>query len=314
MSSRIAPAALLLALSIFFSAAGAAAKPPSVVVTIKPIHSLAAGVMAGVATPKLLIEGGGSPHSYSLRPSDARALSEAGLVVWVGEGLESFMKKPLAALGTNARILTLAQAEGVKLLPSRSGGAWENSVEHHDGHDHGEAHGESFDYHIWLDPANARAIVGQIAAELGRLDPANSNAYQANARQLDERLRGLDAELGNRLAPINQIPYVVFHDGYQPLEKRYSLNAVGAITVSPDRKPGARRLREIRSTITSLGAKCVFSEPQFEPRLVATVTEGTGARAGILDPLGADLPAGAEAYFELMRNLAAYLESCLAGK
>ncbi len=313
MLNRFALAALLLTLATLLPVTAAAANPPEVVVTIKPIHALAAGVMAGVATPKLLIEGGGSPHSYSLRPSDARALAEADLVIWVGEGLESFLKRPLASLGNGARILTLAGAEGITLLASRTGGAWEASSEHHEEHGHEKLDRNGIDYHIWLDPANARAIVGLLAAELGRLDPAHQGTYDSNARELDAKLQALDAELAERLSPLHQVPYVVFHDGYQPLEKRYNLNAVGAITVSPDRKPGARRLREIRATITKLGARCVFSEPQFEPRLVATVTEGTGARAGVLDPLGADLPAGPDAYFVLMRNLAGSLENCLQG-
>ncbi|BCR04222.1 zinc ABC transporter substrate-binding protein [Desulfuromonas versatilis] len=311
MPTRIFPATLLLALLAMVAWPAAAASPPKVVVTIKPIHSLAAAVMAGVASPQLLIEGGGSPHSYSLRPSDARALNEADLVVWVGEGLESFMQRTLAALGEKVRVLTLARAPGVKLLPSRAGGAWEASPEHPDEHDHDHHASGDFDYHLWLDPNNALAIAELLATELGRLDPAHREAYASNAQKLAERLRVLDAELEQRLEPLRKAPYVVFHDGYQPLEKRYDLNAVGAITVSPDRKPGARRLREIRATIGQLGARCVFSEPQFEPRLAATVIEGTGARAGVLDPLGADLPAGPEAYFVLMRNLAEALETCL---
>src|SRR5919106_6675550 len=80
---------------------------PAVVVSIKPIHALVAGVMAGVATPELLIEGAGSPHSYALRPSQAQALEEADVVFWVGEGLEAFLEKPLAALSGNAKVVEL---------------------------------------------------------------------------------------------------------------------------------------------------------------------------------------------------------------
>ncbi len=293
----------------------AAATPPRVVVSIKPIHSLAAGVMAGIGAPTLLIEGGGSPHNYSLRPSDARALAEAQLIVWVGEGLEGFMTRPLAALGSGAKILTLAETEGVHLLPARTGGTWEPHDDDHEGHGPGaeDDHArQSRDLHLWLDPRNAKAIVRLLAAELGRIDPTNREAYGVNEARLLKRLDALDGELRERLTPVHEVPYVVFHDAYQPLEKRYGLNAVGAITLSPDRRPGARRLREIRDTITGLGARCVFSEPQFEPRLIATVTEGTGARPGTLDPLGAELPAGPEAYFDLMRNLVQNLESCLS--
>ena len=76
--------------------------------------------------------------------------------------------------------------------------------------------------------------------------------------------------------------------------------------------PGAERIQEIRAKINSLKAVCVFTEPQFEPKLVAVVTEGTGANVGTLDPLGAALPAGPGLYTTLLRNMAASLKDCLA--
>jgi zinc transport system substrate-binding protein len=104
----------------------------------------------------------------------------------------------------------------------------------------------------------------------------------------------------------------VFHDAYQYFERHYGLLAIGSVTVSPERGPGARRLSEIRNKIRSLGARCVFAEPQFPPALAATVAEGTGAKQGTLDPLGASIPPGKDAYFTLMENLAAALRDCLA--
>ena len=75
----------------------ARAEPPRVVASIMPIHSLAAGVMAGVAEPELLLKGGESPHSFTLRPSDVRKLGRAELVIWVGEALETPLSDTLEA-------------------------------------------------------------------------------------------------------------------------------------------------------------------------------------------------------------------------
>jgi zinc transport system substrate-binding protein len=75
--------------------------------------------------------------------------------------------------------------------------------------------------------------------------------------------------------------------------------------------PGARRIHDLRERLEESGARCVFSEPQFEPGLVATIIEGTQARSGELDPIGADLNPGPDAWFQLMRNLATALEECL---
>lgn len=153
-------------------------------------------------------------------------------------------------------------------------------------------------------------MVKQIATTLSAADPANAAHYQANASAVRQRLVELDATLKHVLAPIANHPYIVFHDAYQYFETRYGLAPAGSITVNPEIPASARRLSEIREKIVDAGATCVFSEPQFEPAVVQTLVEGTEARTGTLDPLGADLETGPNAYFTLMRNLAKSLTRC----
>lgn len=288
----------------------ALAEPPDVVVGIKPIHSLVAGVMRGVGEPTLLVDGAGSPHTYSLRPSEARAIAQADVVFWVGKGLETFLATPLATLAPDASLVALGAAPGVALLPTRSGGLWQEHDEDDVDHAEEEAHGAS-DMHVWLDPQNAKSMVGIIATTLAGSDPENAGAYEANAASLREELDRLDRRVAKTLASVVDRPFVVFHDGYQYFEKRYGLNAIGSISVGPDRRPGARRLQEIRAMLEKTDAACVFAEPQFEPALVATVIEDTPARAGMLDPLGAELDAGPEQYLRLVEGLAGSLVDCL---
>ncbi|BAI75903.1 zinc transport system substrate-binding protein (plasmid) [Azospirillum sp. B510] len=299
------------------------AEAPKVVVSIKPIHSLVASVMHGVGEPVLLVRGGASPHSYTMKPSDAKALSAADLVVWVGPELEGFLEKPLKANASKATRLTLMDQKGLTLLQTREGGAWEPHDHGHEGHDHKDHDHKDHDHkdhdddhdelnsHIWLDPANARAIVTATAEALAAKDPADAEAYRTNADRTLQMIDALDAELKATLAPLKDKPFVVFHDAYQYFEARYDLSAVGSITVSPDRRPSAKRLSAIRAKIAGLNAACVFAEPQFEPTLVRTVVEGTKAKTGVLDPEGADLPEGEALYPTLMRNLAASLRGCL---
>ncbi len=287
---------------------------PAVVVSIKPLHSLVAGVMQGVGTPLLLVKGGGSPHGYVLRPSEARALSRAQLVVWVGEDLESFLQKPLMTLGKRAQQLKLSVELQDDLLVKQQGGSWEGRAHQSPGdRDHVDPNSryQSADLHLWLDPALAKQIVILTAQRLSEIDPVHSPQYHSNMTALVTKLDQLDQSLKRQLAPVKNIPYIVFHAAYQYFESAYGLNAVGSITIDPERKPGARKIKEIRQKIKQLGARCVFSEPQFESRLIATVIEGTGAKTGILDPLGADLPAGPEAYFQLMTQLADNLSAGL---
>lgn len=284
---------------------------PRVLVTTKPIHALVAGVMAGVAEPDLLLKGAGSPHDYTLRPSDAKLLSRAELVVRVGEDFETFLNKSLTSLAGKARVVSLDRLPGISLLPAREGGVWEGHDHGEEEHaDHGQGHAE-INLHLWLDPQNGRAIVAALVKTLAELDPAQAERYRQNGVALDRRLVELDQRLARQLQPVAGRPFVVFHDAYPYLEKRYNLRAVGSITVSPERAVGARRLAEIRAKLKASGAACVFSEPQFEPKLVRMLIEGSGAGTGVLDPEGSGLTPGAEAYFQLLEGLAKSLRECL---
>lgn len=304
------------ALSMSLVAAPALAAP-KVVASIQPIHSLVTGVMEGVAEPRLLVPAGASPHGYQMRPSDAAALQDADLVVWVGEGMETFLDKPIASLADSGKALELMEAPGLTLLESREGGAWDShddgeEAEEADAHDHEHGHDEG-DPHIWLSPANAKAIVAAVATALSEADAANAATYAGNAEKLAARLDQLQGDLSAQLQPVRGKPFIVFHDSFQYFEKAFGLDGVGSITVSPDRPPSARRLAELRQRITEHGAACVFSEPQTRTQLVATLVEGTRIGAGQLDPEGsAALPQGTEAYFALMQGNARALVDCLS--
>ena len=313
-------AASLLLSGLLVSTTATAADAPKVVVSIKPIHSLVAAVMQGVGTPNLIVDGAASPHTYALKPSNARSLQEAKLVFWVGPGMEAFLQKPLAALGSNATIVELDDAPGITKLKFREGGAFEPhddgdeheaSDDHAHGHDHD--HGE-FDTHLWLDPHNAKAMVSEITTSLVAADPANALTYQANQKALNDKLDALDTEIASTLAPVKDKPFIVFHDAYQYFEHRYGVRVSGSITVSPETIPGAQRVAEIHSKVADLGATCVFAEPQFEPKLVNVVLEGTSAKSGTLDPEAATLPQGPDLYFDLMRGIASSLKACLSAQ
>lgn len=338
MTRLISTLGLLTAAMLAAPAAARAA--PDVVVSIKPIHSLVASIMKGVAEPGLILKGAGSPHTYQMRPADAETLQNADIVFWVGPELEAFLEKPIESLSGNARVVELEDAPGLVKLPMREGGAFEahdhegeahehaegghdheneaheseahadhahdEAKEEHAGHDHGE-----HDAHIWLHTGNAKALGRAIAATLVEADPANAARYNANLATLESELGALATELKATVAPVKDKPIVVFHDAYQYFEKEYGINVVGSITVSPESLPGAARLSEIHEKLKSLGASCVFAEPQFEPKLVNVVIEGTAAKTGTLDPEAATLTEGPDLYFQLMRGIAGSLRTCL---
>ena len=436
----------------------------NVVASVKPVHSLVSGVMEGVGKPDLIVKGAASPHTYSLKPSQAKQLEEADLVFWMGHELESFLEKPLEAITSKAKVIELIDSPGLKKLDMREGGAFdehgheedgEHSEEGHDehageghafewagvfklpagdytwtfakvdgdyadpkmkmvflptstdgeegieeqeevaerlirsqssvrrnhdgslipnkenayqlvfdasrnvtelritiknegayafftehmpfefeadehflknasgkdieptaqepeaGHHHHHGHGE-FDLHVWLDPENAKVLVQEIKQALVELDPGNAGTYEANAKNLMVKLDRLISEISSTLASSKGKGFVVFHDAYQYFEERFGMTAVGSITVSPEVVPGASRIRELKDKIVELDAHCVFSEPQFQPKIVFTVAEGTQANTGVLDPLGASIADGPELYFTLIRDMANSLQECLS--
>jgi zinc transport system substrate-binding protein len=289
-----------------------------VVVSIKPLHALVMQVMSGVGSAELLVKGAASPHTHALKPSEARALNHADLFFRMSEAVEPFTAKIVQSLPRRVEVVTLQDAPGMLLLALRTGTTFERHVQALGlGHEHSRGHGklqkgDAVDGHAWLDPHNAKAMVDRIAQALGAKDPAHAATFTSNAGALKARLDALAAELDRDLRPIADKPYIVFHDAFQYLERRYGLNVVGSISINPEVPPGGKRLTELRRKIQSLGAMCVFAEPQFDARLVDNLIEGTAARTGTLDAEGGSLDPGPELYFALMRKLATALKGCLA--
>jgi zinc transport system substrate-binding protein len=310
-------------LAIFLAVAGSAsASAPKVVATIPPLQSLAAIAMEGVGFPDVLLSGGETPHSFALRPSHSRILSSADIIIWIGDGFEGFLKKPLRSLARRATVLQLDSLAGLELYAYRRTGGHDDKAEEprhtgghasgHD-HDHGHDHEQGVDPHLWLHTGNAIVALRTISAALSKADPENAPIYQGNAARGAIRLRALKLEIDRMLSPVRERPYFVFHDAWQYFDREFSLRGGGSIAISPERKPGARRLAEVRDSIRATGARCVFAEPQFPPALVKTVIRGTAARLAVLDPLGAGLAKGSGQYFQLMRSLAKDISSCLKG-
>ncbi len=308
------------------------AEVPQIAVDIAPVHSLVARVMEGVGTPDLIVKPGASPHEYSLRPSEAAALQDADLVVWVSPDLTPWLADAIETLAPDAAVTTLLEADGTIALSFREDALFEahdheehddheghddQEAEHdddeahddhdgHEGHDHG-AH----DPHAWLSPQNAMTWMNVIAGQLSAADPDNAGAYFANAAAGRAEFETLIAEVNATLDPVRDRQFVVFHDAYQYFETDFDFPAAGAISLSDASDPSPARIAEIQGRIADENVDCVLAEPQFNPGLVATVLGGTEAQTGIMDPLGSDLEPGAALYPQLIRNLSTALAGCL---
>ncbi len=269
---------LALLIVVFTGPSARAMNNADIVVSIRPLHSLVANITEGISTPQLVLRTSSSPHTHALKPSQATALSQAKLIFWIGPQLETFLEKPLATLSRDATVISFLQT------------------------------GKNPDPHIWLNPLIAKMMVKNIAATLTTADPQNAAIYKTNLQTTLARLDQLDRELAAKFT--NPSPILVFHNAYSHLAERYGINIVGVLLHNPELAPGAKHIREIRQLVKTSKATCIFSESQFNRKIIDTVTSGTKIKTGTLDPLGSNLKAGPDQYFKMMRRLTKNLIEC----
>ena len=327
---RLFPA---LALPMILSSAALKADVPNVVADIAPVHSLVSMVMKGVGEPQLLIPQNASPHHYAMRPSEAKALQEANLVVYLGHDMSPWLEPLFETVAASAEPLDLSEVDGVLQLSYREGpvfGEHEGHDDHddHEGHDHEEeGHDDHDDHeghddhahhdhdgndpHMWLDPENALVWLDAIASELGHIDPENAARYRANAKTAKEEISHEIHHIEDHLKSVQGQEFLVFHDAYQYFENRFGIFATGSISIGDASKPSPKRLQQLKHHFEEEGIHCVLSEPQYSSKLINSVFGGFKPHIGVVDPIGVDLELGSGLYLELLENIAVGIAQCV---
>ncbi len=274
--------------------ASPAASELKVVTTIKPLHSIVSNIMLGAGEPVLLMRSAISPHDYKLKPSDIRTLHQANVIFWVGPALEHKLTKAIQQSSQAVEVVALMTSE--KLTLSK-----------HIGH-------EAADPHIWLSVKNARAIATIVQRTLSSADTGNAALYLRNLKKFEASLTILRQEISSGLSLVLNSPFIVHHDGLLYFEKEFGLNNQGAVLISSEHRPGAKRIATIRQLIKSQHIACVFGEPQYSQKLLKTITAHSAAKIGVIDLIGVKLTPGPDLYASLMRNLMTSFKSCLMAK
>lgn len=335
-----------LALPIILISGVLKADAPNVVADIAPVHSLVSLVMKGIGQPQMLIPQNASPHHYAMRPSEAKALQEANLVVYLGEDLTPWLEPLFETVAASAEPLDLSEVDGVLRLSYREGPVFGEQKGHddhddHEGHDHekeGHDDHEGHDHekgghddhddhegrddhahhdhdgndpHMWLDPTNALVWLDAIASELGHIDPKNAARYRANAKMAKEEISHEIHHIEDRLKSVKGEPFLVFHDAYQYFENRFGIFATGSIALSDASKPSAKRLQQLKHHFEEEGIHCVLSEPQYPSELIDSVFGGFEPHIGVVDPIGVDLELGFGLYLQLLENVALGIAQCV---
>lgn len=292
----LAPALLGAAM---ISAAPASAEV-NVVTSIKPLELLVRAVATDEVQVTTLVPPGSSPHNYTIRPSQRRALENADLVFWVGPEMESFLIRLLSADEFRNRTIALS---GEDLADGEQDEA--------QGHGHGHDHGEGEDPHLWVDPALALDMTREIATALGAQDGTDQTAINQKLAEFETALAQKEESIRKQLAPAREIDIFAYHSALVRFAEHYDLELAGVLTLNPELSPGARHVAEVQDKLRDARHPCLLTEPQFNRQWWRSITQGLEVTFSTWDPLAMDIDATGSGYLDFQQSIADAVLKCL---
>ena len=324
---------LALTTSLTFSQSLLAADPANkesgfILTSIKPLQLIAADITHGIIESLSLLPPGASPHQYSLRPSEVKRIHNASSIFWVGPELELFLSKPFSSYADKSHALSALIKQPAIEQPSAEqllaiAGAAHSEQEHpiDDGHSeeqhqahHTQLHQHQYqgrDPHIWLSPAQALKIAAIIRDVVAAQYPAHKQRLSANYLDFVQSVETADRTLKQQFGSLKGVGFLVFHDAYSRFVEHYQLNQIGALTLNPSKRPGAKHLTEIRQLINDSQPSCIFSEPQFSGVAIQSVVRNLNIKIGQLDPLGINTKADKNRYASFLSSFGRQFSDCL---
>jgi len=275
-------------------------KKPLLLASIKPLALIAQEIAGDHIKVATLLPVTASPHDYPLKASDHRRIHDADIILWVGPELESFLAKPLQN-SVDTKVITTYELTSLH-WPIPSAGTSK--------HEHAHQHEHNQDPHLWLDPRNAVVIAHQLALRFSEIAPTHAAEFSANDNRFKQEMETLDKDIAQSLAPVKTIGFGVYHEGYAHFVAHYQLHQVGYVTYTPERRPGAKHIQELRNVLLQDG-QCLFMEPQASGSAVTELARSLNLRTGLLDPIGNDDVAS---YAQLLSNMREQFLACLADR
>jgi zinc transport system substrate-binding protein len=270
----------LLAISFFSQAAEA-----RILVSNKPLALIAAATYP-TDQIDILVPDGMSPHDYSLRPSDIMLIRKAEKILWAGDHMEPFLAKFAKQADNSSQWLDATHLmEDMGLYGS--------------------------DPHVWLSPELAIEISKRIAEWNPSVKQTDKEQVQKDHQDFVNALTALVSASKAQLAPLKHNGFFVFHQAYDYWFQAIDIEQLGAFTLSPERKPGARHVQNMRNQLQNKEVTCVLSEPQFSPALINTVVNGLPIQQGELDPLAGSSVLTKTAYIDWLSDMTKTLAECL---
>lgn len=314
MSRRNVLIIMLVFLVSSIAGCGMSTKPQEkklqVVASVYPVQEFVKAVGKDRVDVSLLVPPGTEPHDWEPTAKDLAKIKGSALLVYHGAGLEHWVGAVVKPdlLGSAKAV---EASKGIALLD-----AAESESEDEHGHNHsGETH-ETKDPHVWLDPVLAQQEVKTILAALIEVDPAHASEYEANAVAYVKELQLLHDEYTVALQHTAKRELITSHAAFSYLAKRYQLQQVPVMGLSPDAEPTADKMAEIIRFCKAHQVKYIFFETLVSPKLAEVLSREAGASTLVLNPLEGltveEYKAGKSSYLTLMRENLQQLKKALA--
>lgn len=249
--------------------AAAQAEPLKVIASFSILGDMVTRVGGDAVTVTTLVGPDGDAHVYEPKPTDAKAVAAAGLVIFNGLGFEPWSQKLIKASGYKG---TVVQASaGIKPQTMDT-----------DEHGHGHGHGRAKDPHAWQSLANGRLYVANITAALSKAAPAEAGRFAANAAAYDRQLADLDAWVKAELAKIPRLERKVItgHDAFGYFASTYGVDMLSPVGISTEAEPSPRDIVRLIKQMKAQNVKVVFMENMSDPRLVQQIARDAGGVVG----------------------------------
>jgi zinc transport system substrate-binding protein len=253
--------------------------------------------MEGVSEPRLLLDSNESAHTFHLKPSQLKLLSNADLLITIGDSFESGLSKVIRNIDQNYR-LNLSEIKELQIYDFRD----HNEIEH-DEHDK--------DLHLWLDVGNVQIIAEKIKQKLIEINPSNKEKYNTNYLELKSKLNQLEEKIQFQLEPIKSTPFAIYADILQYFEKNFDLNKPVIIAPYHGARLSINRVIKAKNKMKNQKTRCLIYGSENTSKQINVLTEGLDIKAHSVDILGVKLEPGSEQYFDLMKEISNQLASCL---
>lgn len=294
-------------------------KKVQVAVSIYPLAEFVRAVGGDKVQVTTLVPAGVEAHSYELSAADMKKITQAQMFVYNGGGMESWADKVEASIKDKpVKVLQAGKGLFVKLEEHEHD---EHKEEHkHEEHKHeaGHVHDHGgFDPHVWLDPVLASKQVVAIAETLQVVDPANKDYYQKNAQNYQEKLAKLDQEFKAMRSTAKQTAFVTTHSAFASFAKRYDLEQIAIMGITPNVEPTPQALANLISLVKKEQIKYIFFEELVSPKIAETIAKEAGVKTLVLNPVEGLTKEQQEkklSYLDLMQQNLANLKIALESK